>query len=134
MLLVLISYNFVLIIGYILNQLICNNHTKNFYNYITKLLNECNAFYFNVAFINFSGIQLLLESFKSLENKKLDVEINYDGIEGLRLEARQKLMEIKPSSIGQASRISGVSPADINVLLIYLEQQKRLRREQNADK
>jgi len=74
------------------------------------------------------------DKFKSLENKKLDAEINYDGIEGLRLEARQKLMEIKPSSIGQASRISGVSPADINVLLIYLEQQKRLRREQNADK
>jgi tRNA uridine 5-carboxymethylaminomethyl modification enzyme len=75
-----------------------------------------------------------IDKFKSLENKKLDAEINYDGIEGLRLEARQKLMEIKPSSIGQASRISGVSPADINVLLIYLEQQKRLRREQNADK
>lgn len=75
-----------------------------------------------------------IDKFKSLENKKLNAEINYDGIEGLRLEARQKLMEIKPSSIGQASRISGVSPADINVLLIYLEQQKRLRREQNADK
>lgn len=75
-----------------------------------------------------------IDKFKSLENKKLNREINYDAIEGLRLEARQKLMDIKPSSIGQASRISGVSPADINVLLIYLEQQKRLRREQNANK
>lgn len=75
-----------------------------------------------------------IDKFKSLENKKLDADINYNGIEGLRLEARQKLMEIKPSSIGQASRISGVSPADINVLLIYLEQQKRLRREENANK
>lgn len=74
-----------------------------------------------------------IEKFKSLENKKLDDEIEYEKIEGLRLEARQKLDAIKPLSIGQASRISGVSPADINVLLIYLEQQKRLRREENVD-
>lgn len=75
-----------------------------------------------------------IDKFKSLENKKLDETINYSAIEGLRLEARQKLDEIKPLSIGQASRISGVSPADINVLLIYLEQQKRLRREKSANK
>ena len=54
--------------------------------------------------------------------------MNYDEIEGLRLEARQKLNDIKPSSIGQASRISGVSPADISVLLIYLEQKRRANR------
>jgi tRNA uridine 5-carboxymethylaminomethyl modification enzyme len=74
-----------------------------------------------------------IEKFKSLENKKLGDEIEYEKIDGLRLEARQKLDEIKPLSIGQASRISGVSPADINVLLIYLEQQKRLRREDNVN-
>ena len=50
--------------------------------------------------------------------------IDYTEIKGLRLEARQKLNKIKPNSVGQASRISGVSPADISVLLIYLEQQK----------
>lgn len=74
-----------------------------------------------------------IDKFKSLENKALDTDIKYENIEGLRLEARQKLDAIKPRSIGQASRISGVSPADINVLLIYLEQQKRLRRKENAD-
>ena len=52
-------------------------------------------------------------------------DINYEEIKGLRIEARQKLNKIKPDSVGQASRISGVSPADISVLLIYLEQLKR---------
>ena len=59
-----------------------------------------------------------------MEEKILPEEINYEEIKGLRLEARQKLNKIKPYSIGQASRISGVSPADISVLLIYLEQYK----------
>lgn len=68
-----------------------------------------------------------IDQFKKLENKKLDEKINYSSIEGLRLEARQKLDDIKPISIGQASRISGVSPADISVLLIYLEQIRRTR-------
>lgn len=66
-----------------------------------------------------------IEKFKALEKKFLSPDIAYSSIEGLRLEARQKLSEIKPSSIGQASRISGVSPADISVLLIYLEQERR---------
>jgi len=66
-----------------------------------------------------------VEKFKKLEQKKLPQEINYEEIQGLRLEARQKLNKIKPASVGQASRISGVSPADISVLLIYLEQNKR---------
>lgn len=65
-----------------------------------------------------------VEKFKKLEKKILKEDINYNNIKGLRIEARQKLDKIKPSSVGQASRISGVSPADISVLLIYLEQNK----------
>jgi tRNA uridine 5-carboxymethylaminomethyl modification enzyme len=68
-----------------------------------------------------------IDQFKKLENKKLDENLNYSFIDGLKIEARQKLDEIKPISIGQASRISGVSPADISVLLIYLEQMKKSR-------
>ena len=66
-----------------------------------------------------------VEKFRKLEDKKLSKDINYEEIKGLRIEARQKLNKIKPDSVGQASRISGVSPADISVLLIYLEQLKR---------
>lgn len=66
-----------------------------------------------------------VEKFKKLEEKKLSENIDYSNILGLRLEARQKLNKIKPESVGQASRISGVSPADISVLLIYLEQNRR---------
>lgn len=66
-----------------------------------------------------------IDKFKALESKKLSAEIDYSSIEGLRLEARQKLDQVKPDSIGQASRISGVSPADISVLMVYMEQQKR---------
>lgn len=68
-----------------------------------------------------------VEKFKKLEAKKLREDINYSDIKGLRIEARQKLDKIKPLSIGQASRISGVSPADISVLLIYLEQLKKAK-------
>ena len=63
-----------------------------------------------------------VEQFKKIENKKIPPEIDYDDVNSLRLEARAKLKEFKPISVGQASRISGVSPADISVLLIYLEQ------------
>lgn len=66
-----------------------------------------------------------VERFKKLESRKLDGDFNYDDVESLRIEARQKLNQIKPLSLGQASRISGVSPADINVLLIHLEKIKR---------
>ncbi|HIY03396.1 MAG TPA: tRNA uridine-5-carboxymethylaminomethyl(34) synthesis enzyme MnmG [Candidatus Anaerotignum merdipullorum] len=66
-----------------------------------------------------------VEQFQKLENRLLPEEIDYERIQGLRLEARQKLNAIRPRSIGHASRITGVSPADISVLLIYLEQQKR---------
>lgn len=63
-----------------------------------------------------------VSQYKKLENKKLDVTFNYETVKGLRREAIQKLNLYKPMSIGQASRISGVSPADISVLLVYLEQ------------
>lgn len=66
-----------------------------------------------------------VEQFKKLESKKLSADFDYDMVDNLRKEAKQKLNLYKPLSIGQASRISGVSPADISVLLIYLEQQRR---------
>ena len=66
-----------------------------------------------------------VEHFKKLENKRLAQDIDYEAISGLRIEAKQKLNRYKPVSVGQASRISGVSPADISVLLVYLEQQRR---------
>ncbi len=65
--------------------------------------------------------------FKKLESKKLDVDFDYSAVKSLRREAVQKLNLYKPVSIGQASRISGVSPADISVLLVYLEQKNRGR-------
>ena len=65
-----------------------------------------------------------VQEFKKEESRRLPENIDYNGITGLRLEARQKLSEIRPLSIGQAGRISGVSPSDIAVLLIWLEQQK----------
>ena len=66
-----------------------------------------------------------VEKFKKLEKKILSQDIDYEKIHGLSLEARQKLNRFKPNSIGQASRISGVSPADISVLLIYIETNKK---------
>ena len=65
-----------------------------------------------------------VEQFKKMEKKKIPSDINYDDIPSLRIEARQKLKSLKPVSVGQASRISGVSPADISVLLVYIEQFK----------
>ena len=65
-----------------------------------------------------------VEQFKKLEKRLIPQDISYDDVYSLRLEAVQKLKEVRPVSIGQASRISGVSPADISVLLVYLEQQK----------
>ena len=66
-----------------------------------------------------------VEHFKKLENKKIPESICYEEIHGLRIEAQQKLNRFRPVSVGQASRISGVSPADISVLLIYMEQMAR---------
>ena len=66
-----------------------------------------------------------VEKFKKMEQKKLSEDIDYETLKGLSLEARQKLNKYKPTSVGMASRISGVSPADISVLLIYLETKNR---------
>jgi tRNA uridine 5-carboxymethylaminomethyl modification enzyme len=66
-----------------------------------------------------------VEEFKREENRLLPEDMDYESVVGLRLEARQKLSQIRPVSIGQAGRISGVSPSDIAVLLIYLEQKRR---------
>lgn len=68
-----------------------------------------------------------VEQFKKMEKKKIPEELDYQDVKSLRLEARQKLEACRPLSVGQASRISGVSPADISVLLIYLEQFNRNR-------
>ncbi len=70
-----------------------------------------------------------VEQYKKLEKKAIPENINYEDVYSLRLEAKQKLQEVKPISIGQASRISGVSPADISVLLVYLEQNKQNNRD-----
>lgn len=68
-----------------------------------------------------------VKQFKKLENKKIPVDIDYNNVNSLRIEAVQKLSKVRPSSIGQASRISGVSPADITVLLVYLETYKEIK-------
>ena len=65
-----------------------------------------------------------IKQFQKLEQKMIPENIDYDEIKGIRIEARQKLQKFRPSSIGQASRISGISPADISVLLIYLQSKK----------
>ena len=65
-----------------------------------------------------------VEQFKKLEAKKIPTDLDYEKVGSLRIEARQKLEAYRPISIGQASRISGVSPADISVLLVYLSSTK----------
>ena len=72
-----------------------------------------------------------VKQFRKFENKLLPEDMNYEDVKGLRTEAIQKLNNIKPVSIGQASRISGVSPADISVLLIYLENQVKRRKQED---
>jgi len=68
-----------------------------------------------------------VEQYKKMEKKKIPVDLDYDEVPSLRLEARQKLKKYRPVSVGQASRISGVSPADVSVLLVYLEHASKQR-------
>ena len=63
-----------------------------------------------------------------MESRRIPPEIDYDAVPGLRTEARQKLGRIRPENFGRAGRISGVSPADISVILVYLEKERRLRK------
>lgn len=80
----------------------------------------------NIKYAGYISRQLhQVEQFKKLESKRIPEDFDYDQISGLRKEATQKLNSYRPSSIGQASRISGVSPADISVLLVYMEQLRR---------
>ncbi len=72
---------------------------------------------------------LQAEQFKKLESKRMPQDMDYSSIKGLSLEARQKLKEVNPTNLGQASRISGVSPADISVLMVYIEQMRRAKKE-----
>ncbi len=72
-----------------------------------------------------------IKQFKKMEDKKIPENIKYDELENLRTEAREKLKRVNPDSLGQASRISGVSPADISVLMIYLEKENRREKEGN---
>lgn len=72
-----------------------------------------------------------IKQFKKLENMKIPTEINYNDVGSLRIEAIQKLEKFRPISIGQASRIAGVSPADISVLLVYLEKYRRIQNGKN---
>jgi tRNA uridine 5-carboxymethylaminomethyl modification enzyme len=88
----------------------CENEIK-YEGYIVKQLQQVNKF-------------------KKLESKLIPEDVDYHNIDGLRNEAREKLIEILPKSIGQASRISGVNPADVNVLYVYIE---KIRREKISD-
>lgn len=69
---------------------------------------------------------------KGLESRKIPPDFDYDSVRGITMEAREKLLKVRPFSVGQASRISGVSPADISVLLVMLEQERRKAGEQRA--
>jgi len=97
-------------------------------------ISEDKAFQVNIN-IKYEGYlkrqQQQVKQFKKLENKKLDDDFDYSTVSSLRREAVQKLNQYKPVSIGQASRISGVSPADISVLLVHLEQLKYQNKQEN---
>ena len=79
-----------------------------------------------VIFIKYEGYierqMILVNRFKKNEKRVIPADIDYDDVSSLRLEARQKLKQFRPENVGQASRISGVTPADVSVLLIYLSK------------
>ena len=94
-----------------------------FKNYSKTVIEEVNTEIKYEGYIKKQAEQI--EQNKRQEDLKLNTDFDYSLIKGLRLEAIQKLNEIKPLNIGQASRISGISPADINVLIVYLKTQNR---------
>ena len=76
-----------------------------------------------VKYAGYIGRQLRqVEEMKRLEDRPLPADLDYLSIHGIRMEARQKLADIRPQNLGQASRVSGVSPADVSVLMVYLKQ------------
>ena len=95
------------------------NYFDIFKNYPQSVVDEVNTMIKYEGYIKKQNEQI--ESMKKQEDLKLSTSFDYEKIQGLRLEARQKLNEIKPLNIGQASRISGISPADINVLIVYFK-------------
>lgn len=95
------------------------NYFDIFKNYPQSVVDEVNTIIKYEGYIKKQNEQI--ESMKKQEDLKLSTSFDYEKIQGLRLEARQKLNEIKPLNIGQASRISGISPADINVLIVYFK-------------
>ncbi len=91
--------------------------------------------YVNIKYEGYISKQLAqIEKFRRLESQLLPQDLDYSELDGIRLEARQKLNDFRPDSVGQASRISGVSPADINVLLIHLEKRRRQQGMEDAEK
>lgn len=87
-----------------------------------------------IKYAGYIGAQMKqVEKSRKLERRRIDEDIDYQDIKGLRIEAIQKLSSIRPETVGQAERISGVSPADIGVLLVYLEQKHRRERIKAAD-
>ena len=104
----------------------CMNYVDKSENSVDKFMNEViEQININIKYDGYiKRQQKQVEQFKKLETKRIPEDINYDEIKSLRIEAVQKLKLYKPISIGQASRISGVSPADISVLLVYLESMR----------
>ena len=101
----------------------CAKYVDNSENNVDKLVQEViEQININIKYDGYiKRQQKQVEQFKKLETKRIPEDINYDEIKSLRIEAVQKLKQYRPISIGQASRISGVSPADISVLLVYME-------------
>ena len=100
-----------------------NRLIKNVRNFAWDVKEQVNI---NIKYDGYIRRQLKqVEQFKKLEKKQIPADINYDEVKSLRIEAVQKLKLYQPLNIGQASRISGVSPADISVLLVYLESEEQ---------
>ena len=105
----------------------CTNYVDNSQKAVNKLYQEViEQVDINIKYDGYiKRQQKQVEQFKKLETKRIPEDIDYDVIKSLRIEAVQKLKQYRPISIGQASRISGVSPADISVLLVYLESYRK---------